>query len=334
VVNIQTIQKVIEAYGVYAINIYPVTDRVYWINDGKREYALKRSSLTEQTIVSFQKVLRFANERQLAAVLPVFLTKEREIFVDIDDTIYYLSPWVNHSNQSVTEQSIHTFYQKLGSIHSNTKQSEEIAGETLRDKFQPFQTFCHHANYILLDEVRNFEKERFMSPFELLVCTQYRDIEAAFTECTKRMDQFLQIKEAKLTWNTSLNHGNLRLSHWLDPYIINWEQAHYDNPVLDLMRFFLHETADYNHPSKLYMDAFSSYMKEYQLTRLELQLLSIYLLNPREYLSAIKDYHARTFSITSQIKRLQKAYRNLMFGLAWSHFVENEYETSFGDTEN
>jgi len=326
VIHIEIIEKVLQAYGVHPVNVYPITDRVYRISDGKQEYALKESSLTEASLKNFQSTFQMANQKGISSVLPVYLTTNHEVVTKRNDRIYYLSPWVDHSEHMSREQSIRNFYQIIGSIHGKTKQSEVISTEQLTN-FDAFQQFLDDAREMLRSVVNDFEKMRFMSPFELLVCTQYRDVEQALAEATRRIEQFLQTDEKQLTWNISLNHGNLSTSHVLHPYLINWENAHFENASRDLAQFFLHETIYYDHPGEMYIDTFSVYMTENKLTVLELQLLTIYLLNPGAYLTVIHDYQQQTSSIVTQIKQLQQAYRNMMFGLTWSYYIESEYES-------
>lgn len=326
-IHIELIEKVLQAYGVHPVNVYPMTDRVYRITDGKQEYALKESSLTEQSLQNFQSTFQMANQKGISSVLPVYLTTNHEFVTRQNDRIYYLSPWVKHSQHISMEQSIRNFYQIIGSIHGKTKQTEVILTEQLTDSFYSFQQFLDHAREMLRSVVNDFEKMRFMSPFELLVCTQYRDVERVLAEATRRIEQFLQTDEKQLTWNMSLNHGNLSTSHVLHHYLINWENAHFENAAHDLAQFFLHETTYYDHPGEMYIDTFSVYMSENQLTVPELQLLTIYLLNPGAYLTVIHDYQQQTSSMVTQIKQLQQAYRNMMFGLTWSYYIETEYES-------
>src|SRR5699024_11585028 len=88
-----------------------------------------------------------------------------------------------------------------------------------------------------------------MSPLELLVRTQYRDLELVFRETRKRVDQFIQENKEETVWNYSLSHGSLRFAHFINAdqtYLINWEKAQYENAIQDLVDFFKYETIVYD----------------------------------------------------------------------------------------
>src|SRR5690625_5357844 len=87
-----------------------------------------------------------------------------------------------------------------------------------------------------------------MSPLELLVCTQYRDLELVFRETRKRVDQFIQENNEETVWNYSLCHGSFRFAHFINAdqaYMINWEKAQYENTIHELEYFFKYRNIVY-----------------------------------------------------------------------------------------
>jgi hypothetical protein len=115
-------------------------------------------------------------------------------------------------------------------------------------------------------------------------------------------------------------HGN-------QTYFINWENASYTNAVHDLTRFFISETGVYDAPVKEMIDRFHVYMEENELTKSELYLLTINLLDPASYISCVEKYPASQETMAHQLKMLMHAYRRIIFGLHWSNYVEKTYET-------
>lgn len=320
------IENILQVYGLEHVHYYPVTDRLYRITDGEREYALKQSTLTENTIDNWQSLIRLANDYNMDSFLPVYVTREQEVCVSTGGNYFYLTPWVAESRKMSEEQSIQSFYKTIAIMHRETKQTEEIKSEGIIEIAKFFQSASDRAAHMLLEEVQTFEQERYMSPFGLLVCTQYRDVSNAIQKCKETADQLATMSEADTIFQTCINHGNLRLSHWVSPYLVNWERAYVSSPVSDLTTFFFDVLED-GHPDRLYIDAFSAYMDENKLTDQELQLLSIYLLNPRPYLSIMKAYREQKTITIPFIKQLQHAYRKLMFGLSyWQYCEERQYE--------
>ncbi|RKQ37920.1 hypothetical protein [Oceanobacillus halophilus] len=330
--------KVLSAYGIRPLKIQEVTPRLFEVKDNYQNYALKISSLTEGTLKKWENVYRVANAQNLQAVLPVYLTKQGNLFYPLNETVYYLSPWVEEREQLSNETWIQEFYETLATMHVKTRRTQKLSKDKISKRFITYQSFCNDARRHLLTFVQQFEKHRYMSPFELLVCTQFRDIDFALVEVDKRIHRLLNEEkgEEQLTWNYSLCHSNLNASHIRGPYFINWENARYESPIMDLVRFFSQEIGKYDPTTNSYIDLFPTYTKINQLQLPELQLFSIYLLSPGKYVQTIYEYvnTMRTESMIHFVQTLQHEYRKILFGLKWSEYIEKEYETiKFDDLE-
>lgn len=329
----EQVKEVLQAYAIHPLRIDKITNQLFRVDDGKRAYALKRSTLTEKTLVNWKMVYQYAHSHNLTAILPVYLTSEGNLYAKMGQSIYYLSPWVTTIQSRNDQQIVEQIYHTMGNIHGKTKQSHLLQKEQFKQQFLTYQTFCSDTKDRLLEYVKLFERSRYMSPFELLVCTQYRDLEQALNTADKRMEQFLKEDEEgeQITWNNSLCHGHLTRMHALNPHIINWEYAHQDNAVMDLVDFFQGEAEHFGPVTNLLIEFFPTYTKENELTLKEHYLLTMYLLNPADYISKVQAYSTNTSgqSMVEQIKHLQHDYRKIIFGLQWSDYVEKEQENNF-----
>ncbi|UJL44977.1 hypothetical protein KFZ58_11135 [Virgibacillus sp. NKC19-16] len=329
----EVLKKVLNSYTVYPLAIEEVTERLFRVSDGQREYALKMSLLSKESLVDFENVYHTAFSKNISTILPVYLTKNGNLYMEMDQTIFYLTPWIETPNTEKNSQLIEHLYKNMGTVHAKTKQTQSISTERLIHEFTTYKAFCEHTSKEFLAFVEQFEKNRFMSPFELLVCTHYRDLEFALKEITKRIEQLIDEQEEETTWNFSLCHGNLRFSHTLGGHVINWENAYYENAVMDLAAFFKQEVSHYDRPRVALMEQFSTYNHENELNQNEWHLLIIYLLNPTNYLKIVQQYvgDPSTDTMVNRVRKLQHAHRQLLFGLQFSSFVETEYETSILD---
>ncbi|MBU8789556.1 hypothetical protein [Oceanobacillus caeni] len=324
------INNVLAAYNIHPLKINQVTSQLYYIKDYNKEYALKRSGLTEDMVKQWETIYRYSNTQNLDMVLPVYLTKEGNLYYRHEQSIFYLSPWINDTNRERDTNWVSSFYESLAKLHWKTKRIQKIDIETVSNPFFSFQNYCREMRKQLLTFIHQFEKKQYMSPFELLVCTHFRDIEYAFVEVDKRINRFINDhEEDELTWSSSLCHHRLDHSHIKKSYFINWESARFDHPVMDLILFFQNEIGSFNPSTELYIDNFSSYTDINELTLPELQFLSIYLLSPTNYIQSINDYVSgvRSLSMIQHVTNIQHEYRKIIFGLQWSAFIEKEYET-------
>src|SRR5699024_9736254 len=235
----------LDAYGIYLGHMNKVTDSLYQIHDGQHIYALKRSSLTKNTIENWESVFHTAHVNNLSDIAPVYLTKANKMFYEVDGVYYYLMPWIEQS-----ESSIEQLYQSIGRIHKKTKQTKSINPNDILPQFNTYKDYCKQHMRNLLNYVDRFEQVRYMSPFELQVCTHFRDMETIIKQSIHRTEKFIiQLTEDNI-WNHSLCHGYLSQSHILNRTIINWERAKYDHPIIDLVFLFKNDMSVYDASGK------------------------------------------------------------------------------------
>ncbi|MEC5422033.1 phosphotransferase [Virgibacillus sp. C22-A2] len=334
------VNNVLRSYAIYPIDVEKITGKLYKVSDGNITYALKKSSLSMQNKYHFHSVYQQANNHNITSIVPVYLTQRGEIYEETEQGIFYLTPWINAEQSHSTKQPIVNFYQTIGRIHAETKRTKSISTNQMISDFHTYKSFCLASQNKLLEFVDLFERTRYMSPIELLVCTHFRDLELALRESIKRIDQFVDGQEEETAWNYSLCHGDLKFSHLINAetfYIINWEKASYGHAVTDLAGFFNCEAANFDFPANEIIELFEKYYDENELSNNELYLLSIHLLNPIDYLRIVQDYSKKSSEETmiNQIIKLQHAYRKIRFGLQWSNYVETEHETiSLEDLES
>ncbi|WP_085991775.1 hypothetical protein [Oceanobacillus senegalensis] len=325
----ERIPHVLQAYGVRAEKVEEITPRLYKVFGQQQVFALKRSSLVETTKRNWENALRLADSMNLSFITPVFLTKDGQLYYEYNKSIYYMCPWIEENGRKDQESWIVNFYETIAEIHRKTRKVQRIPFDNISKSFITFRSYCSDLRQHLLTFVQQFEKNRYMSPFELLVCTQYRDIDFTLNEVEKRVTSFLhEMDDNNVEWSYTLCHGNLNTRHVKNGYFINWEKTNLNNPVLDLVTFFKEEIGSYNPNNRQYIDLFSTYMKINELTLPELHLFLIYLLSPGEYIQTISEYvnADRNKSMVQFIEKLQHEYRKVLFGIEWSEYIEKEYE--------
>ncbi|WP_010099014.1 phosphotransferase [Ornithinibacillus scapharcae] len=327
----EKIRRILETYRVYPIDIDKITERLYRIKGNNQSYALKKSGLKEEKVPFWLDIYRTAEQQKIVNILPLYLNKSGNLFTKDGNDIYYLSPWIDSGHRT---HAIEKIYQNIGYIHAKTRKVTEITEEirqTSRENFLVFKRQSSELRKRLMSHVEQFESQHFMSPVELLVCTQYRDLVHVFYGLDKRLNQYIDSLEEMNDWKLALCHGRLKDSHVLHGnqlYVINWEQASYQHPVLDLTRLLKSRTLHYDSDKRLLLDKFKFYLEENKLDIPDLALLSIYLLDPSEYLRTIDEYVERNsdLSMIDHVIKLQRYHRQLLFGIQFSEYMEQEFE--------
>ncbi|QKY69589.1 phosphotransferase [Lentibacillus sp. CBA3610] len=332
-----TIEKVIKSYGLIPAKIEKVTNRVYKVSDGRNTYALKLSKLTENTVSAWEQTYHHASAFHLTNILPVYLTDQSNFYVIMDDSYYYyLTPWIPEGQPS-DEEATTNAYEAIGNIHAKTKESISVEMETVLERFDTYRKECSDLQHKLLNYVQLFEQNRFMSPFELQVCTHYHVLVNVLNELDHRVGRFMNELENEEKWNYCLCHGDLKSSHFLHDrhtYLINWEEATYDNAVSDLSILLQRQARNYEQSPAQLAKLFPAYNRMNSLTASEQQLLTIYLLDPSHYISLIDNYTVKSDQQTmiKQTQMLQSAFRQLELGLKWAEFAE--YDDDMAESTN
>lgn len=326
----ENIEEILSEYRVQSMEYAKVTERLYWVRDRQKEYALKRSSLREGDAAVWANVFYVANEKNISEILPVYLTADSQLYTNRDGTLYYLVPWMKATGRSSLKYKVGNGMKTLGNIHHKTKKEVTLTKEKLQKNFHTYLSYSKQARNELYSYVLQFERKIYMSPFELLVCTHFREMEHAIQLNFRKLSEFLE-QEDELVWSNCLCHGTPSTDHFIDGYLINWEHARFDHAVTDLAAYFGSLTGSYDQPAELIMESFSIYQNRNNLTQQELMLLTIYLLNPSAYLGIIRSYikNPSEESLMHQTRKLQQAYRKLLFGLRWEEFIRKEYETVY-----
>ncbi|WP_010531135.1 hypothetical protein [Lentibacillus jeotgali] len=322
------IEEIVSAYGVSPYHIKQVSDRLYKVSDGQNMYALKESKLTDRTIHVWEQVYHQAYAYNLSAILPVYLTERSDLYVKMGDLYYYLTPWIIDKNPG-QERAVTNIYEVLGNVHAKTKQSVSIDTEPIIQQFTRFQKYCAKCQNELLTYVELFEQNRFMSPFELQVCTHYHVLVKVLVELNQLTERLKDELAQEQKWNYSLLHGNPDLSHSIhdhNAYLINWEEAAYDNAVLDLSLLLKRQAQFHNRQNDHWAEMFTVYKDENPLTVSEQYLLSIYLMDPSDYIALVNQYmtNAGQHTMVKHVQLLQRAFRRLEFGFHWTEQIEND----------
>ncbi|MGY0693171.1 hypothetical protein ACW2QC_10340 [Virgibacillus sp. FSP13] len=325
------IRKVLASYRINAVTMEYQTDNLLKISDSHHSYALKKSKLTSETIDNWENVYHQSYQQNMPSILPVYLTEQGKLHENINGTFYYLTPWLS-SNPIELEQQIKRMYHSIGMIHAKTRQSLAMDSEKVMKRFERYQVQLRKNRAALLQYVEQFEKNRYMSPVELLVCTQYRDLEFVFDELINRIEQFVYDLQSQSVWYYSLCHGQLDFSHIIyDHHIhfINWEKAHFNNAAVDLAELFHNVTKYYDNPAESLVDIFYAYLEENKLTETELCLLSIYLLDPSKYITVVNQYveNMAEYSMVDQVIQLQHYHRQLSFAVKWTAYSDTVTES-------
>ncbi|WP_197431762.1 phosphotransferase [Lentibacillus sp. JNUCC-1] len=317
------IQKVLWEYGISPQLISKHTDLLYRATDGNKQYAVKRSQLNQNTVQFWEYVYHTAHTQRLSSVLPVYVTKSGALFHAAEESIYYVTPWIEATSHNKQTQ-ITGLFKALGHLHESTRHTADVDIQESELKFADYERHLLSSYERLSQYITLFESQHYMSPFELQTCTHYVHIDMIFNLLFDRLKTFIAQLQNDPAQTVSLCHGQMSLQHYIyhhRPYVINWEKANYGHPMNDLAKLIQDAGSRHDPNTTMWSHSLQTYFDTYASTSNERLLLSIYLLDPTAYINMIESYvtkgHAQP--MLEYVHSLEQLYRRLTLAL---HLVE------------
>lgn len=201
-------------------------------------------------------------------------------FVDFyseENDRFCITKYIDDDNLLKEDKAIELIY-LISMLHNRTTFYKSISLDEVK---------CFYEEKInQLNDIRNyydnlcyvFDNDVFISPSKYLLLRNISLIFKSVDYSKKYLDMWYEIMKNKKSKRVVLNHNNLDLSHILISgvsYLINWEKAYFDTPVVDLCHFFRKEFL--NVDIKM---LFNVYLSKYQFLKEEFCLLNSVLLIP------------------------------------------------------
>ncbi len=206
-------------------------------------YTIKgKCTILETTSGNF--VIKKTNNNNINKIFNYLKSRGFECFPEIydnyrdnDEYIYKYIEDNNIINPHKSEDLINI----VGLLHSKTSYNKEVSEETHKEIYEDIKN-----NIIYLDEYYKkyydlFIKEVYMSPSHYEFMRNYSKIKKALEFSKVELDNWYKSVKDKKSERICLNHNNLSLDHYIKSdkdYLISWDKAKFDTPVLDLYTLY------------------------------------------------------------------------------------------------
>ena len=155
-----------------------------------------------------------------------------------DDTYIYEYVEVNDViNPSKSEDLINV----VALLHSKTSYSKEVAEETFKEIYEDIKNNILYLKDYYLKYYELYLKNIYNSPSEYEFLRNYSKLKSALDFSERELDNWYSMVKEKKNERISLIHNNLSLDHYLrsdKDYLISWDKAKFDTPILDLYKLY------------------------------------------------------------------------------------------------
>ena len=129
----------------------------------------------------------------------------------------------------------------VGLLHSKTSFNKEVSEETYKSIYEDIKNNILYLKDYYLKYYELFIKEIYMSPSKYQFVRNYSKIISALKFSENELDNWYSLVSSKKNERISLIHNNLSLDHYIrsdKDYLISWDKAKFDTPVLDLVKLY------------------------------------------------------------------------------------------------
>ncbi len=203
-------------------------------------------------------------------------------------------------------------------LHSKTSFNKEVSEETYKEIYEDIKNNILYLRDYYLKYYDLYLKEIYNSPSHYEFLRNYSKINAALNFSEKELDDWYSIVVEKKSERLSLIHNNLSLEHYIKSdrdYLISWDHAKFDTPILDLVKLYQNEFWNLEFSS-----IYKRYLSITSLSNQEQKLFFILIALPLEI-----NFNGDEFTICKEMrKKLDYLYKT-------EEFLKPYYTT---DTEN
>ncbi len=183
-------------------------------------------------------------------------------------------------NPTPNEQRMFDLIDTISLLHAKTSYHKEVT----EDKYQEIYDNIHNNILYLRGLYNEYYEEylplRYLSPSESLLLINISKIFDALNFCEERLNNWYDMVKEETKQRVSVIHNNLKVSHLIrnkDNYLISWDKACVDTPILDIVNLYHNEYFNYDFGPIL-----ENYFKKFSLKDEEKELLFILIAIPLE----------------------------------------------------
>lgn len=178
-------------------------------------------------------------------------------------------------------EKIISYIKKLALLHSKTSEIREIDKTRIIEIKDNIIGYTNHLEKYYNELLKIIEIKTYPSPSNTILLKNYKYILQVLdyirNETQNWFDKILEINKTRV----SLIHNNVSLDHYIENetgYIISWDKAKYDTPVIDIIELYKKYWKYYEFKSLL-----DIYLEKSKLNDIEIKLLFINIAIPPKY---------------------------------------------------
>jgi hypothetical protein len=187
------------------------------------------------------------------------------------------------------EQKAHDLINTVSNLHNKTVYFKEVTNDAFQKVYDGINSNIIYLSNKYEDFYNTYFNEVMMAPSHYLFMRNYSKIKADLKFCQDELANWYELVKDTKKIRVATIHNNLELDHYIEtttPYLISWEHATVDTPVLDLVKLYHNEYLNLN-----FEDLFNTYFNNFNLTPAEKKLLFVNIALPHDITLANDEFN-------------------------------------------
>lgn len=178
------------------------------------------------------------------------------------------------------EQKMSDLISVVASLHNKTTYHKEVTDDKYKEIYENILANILYKEKVYEELVLVAEDAVFPSPSNQLLLNNSSKIFDALNFCKSELEEWYSLVLAHHKERVALIHNNLKLEHFIrnsKEYLISWDKAIIDTPILDIVNLYRNEALKVN-----FSEILKEYLDSYSLKDDELKLFFILIVIPDE----------------------------------------------------
>ena len=186
------------------------------------------------------------------------------------------------------EQKMDDLIDLISMLHNKTSYHKEVTEYKYQEIYENVKNNIDYLKNVYNNYYDVYLPIKYLSPSEYTLMRNISKIFSSLDFCDNELNEWFELVKNEKKQRVSVVHNNLDVTHIIrntDNYLISWDYAKIDTPILDMVKLYKNEYFNYDFSPLL-----ENYFNRYPLNDAEKKLFFILVALPPEIIMVDNEY--------------------------------------------
>ena len=186
------------------------------------------------------------------------------------------------------EQKIDDLIDLVSLLHNKTSYHKEVTEDKYQEIYENVKSNIDYLRNVYNNYYDVYLPIKYLSPSEYALMRNISKIFSSLEFCDSEINEWFELVKIEKKQRVSVVHNNLDVTHLIrnsDNYLISWDYAKVDTPIIDIVKLYKNEYFNYD-----FGPLIEKYFSRYPLNEAEKKLFFILIALPPEIKMTENEY--------------------------------------------